>query len=199
VPTSDWQERLAGFEQAEGQPLSPVEHREGGTNVPETATCAHCGAPAQFLYFNDGKLRRQIRCKVCNRLSQLGKPLRKPKTHYWCPHCKHALYRWKRQALSTIYKCDHDHCPVYLKALSQLNANERELRKTKSSQFKLRYQYREYHFSPEHLRHPAPNSSKVDLDNIHNTSNVLGLVLAFHVSFAIAARKTAFQSLLLNK
>jgi hypothetical protein len=57
--------------------------------------------------------------------------------------------------------------------------------------FLLNYQYREYHFSPEHLRHPAPNSSKVDLDNIHNTSNVLGLVLAFHVSFAIAARKTA--------
>jgi len=159
--------------------------------VPATATCAHCGAPAQFLYFNDGKLRSQIRCKVCNGLSQLGKPLRKPKTRYWCPHCQHALYRWKQQTLTTIYKCDNDNCPVYLGALSKLNAKERELRKTKSSQFKLRYQYREYHFNPEHLRHAAPDSSKVDIDKIHNSPNVLGLVLAFHVSFAIAARKTA--------
>lgn len=159
--------------------------------MPETATCAHCRAPAQFLYFNDGKLRSQIRCKVCNGLSQLGKPQRKPKTRYWCPHCQHALYRWKQHALTTIYKCDNDTCPVYLAALSKLNADERELRKTKSSQFKLRYQYREYHFSQEHLRHAAPDSSKVDIDKIHNTPTVLGLVLALHVSFAIAARKTA--------
>ncbi len=39
--------------------------------------------------------------------------------------------------------------------------------------------------------HAAPDSSKVDLDKIYNTPNVLGLVLTFHVSFAIAARKTA--------
>lgn len=39
--------------------------------------------------------------------------------------------------------------------------------------------------------HAAPDSSKVDLDKIYNTPNVLALVLTFHVSFAIAARKTA--------
>lgn len=39
--------------------------------------------------------------------------------------------------------------------------------------------------------HAAPDTSKVDIDKIHNTPSVLGLVLAFHVSFAIAARKTA--------
>jgi len=159
--------------------------------VPVGTTCPHCSAPAGFLYFNDGKLRSQVRCKVCNGLSQLGKEKRKPKTHYWCPHCEHALYRWKQQALCTIYKCDNDKCPVYLKALDRLNAREKELRKTKSSQFKLRYQYREYHFNKEHLMHAAPDRSKVDLDKIHNTPNVLGLVLTFHVSFAIPARKTA--------
>lgn len=159
--------------------------------MPDAATCPHCGAPARFLYFNDGKLRSQVRCKVCSGLSQLGKPLRKPKTKYWCPHCQHALYRWKQQPLCTIYKCDNDNCPAYLKALANLNPEEKELRKTKSSQFKLRYQYREYHFNKEHLMHAAPDSSKVDLDKIYNTPNVLGLVLTFHVSFAIAARKTA--------
>jgi len=155
--------------------------------------CPHCDAPAQFLYFNDGKLRSQIRCKACHGLSQV--PHRpesgKLKTRYWCPHCTHALYRWKQQPLCTIYKCDNDKCPTYLKALAKLNAKEKELRKTRSSQFKLRYQYREYHFTKEHLLHAAPDSSKVDIDKIYNTPNVLGLVLTFHVSFAIAARKTA--------
>ncbi len=159
--------------------------------MPDGTTCPHCSAPAQFLYFNDGRLRTQIRCKVCNGLSQLGKEKRTPKTSYWCPHCKHALYRWKQQEFCTIYKCDYDKCPVYLRALAKLNTKERELRKTKSSQFKLRYQYREYRFNKEQLMHASPDSSKVDLDKIHNTPNVLGLVLTFHVSFAIAARKTA--------
>ena len=159
--------------------------------MPDATTCPHCGAPAQFLYFNDGKLRSQVRCKVCSGVSQLGKPFRKPKTKYWCPHCQHALYRWKQKQLCTSYKCDNDNCPAYLMALAKLNPQEKELRKTKSSQFKLHYQYREYHFNKEHLMHAAPESSKVDLDKIYNSANVLGLVLTFHVSFAIAARKTA--------
>ncbi len=171
--------------------LNPVKHRTPEQKVPECTSCPNCHAPAEFLYFNDGKLRKQIRCKVCHHLFQIDKPLRKPKTKFWCPYCFHALYRWKQQEHCIIYKCDYDKCPVYLKALQKLNANENELRKTKSSQFKLRYQYREYFFTKEHLMHAAPDTSKVDIDKIHNTPNVLGLVLAFHVSFAIAARKTA--------
>jgi transposase-like protein len=187
----DWQELMTGFRQAHHRPLWPVRHRNPKAKVPDGTTCPHCGAPSKFLYFNDGKLRTQIRCKVCNGLSQLGKDKRKPKTRFWCPHCQHALYRWKKQTLCTIYKCDNDKCPAYLKALAKLNTLEKQLRKTKSSQFKLRYQFRDYHFSKEHLLHSAPDSSKVDLDRIHNSPYVLGLVLTFHVSFAIAARKTA--------
>lgn len=56
----------------------------------------------------------------------------------------------------------------------------------------MRYQYREYHFTQTQLKHSKPDFSKVDLDKIHNSPDVLGLALAFHVSFAITARKTAF-------
>ena len=149
-------------------------------------------APASFLYFNDGKLRTQILCKICGALFQIGKKHRKLKTKFWCPYCNHALYRWKIQPLVTIYKCDYDLCPLYLSRIHKLNKMEKELRKTKSSQFKLRYQYREYHFKEHHLQPSKPDPSKVDLDKIHNSPHVLGLVLAFHVSFAITARKTAF-------
>jgi transposase-like protein len=55
----------------------------------------------------------------------------------------------------------------------------------------LRYQYREYHFQPAQLEPSAPFRLPVDLTRIHRRSDVLGLVLAFHISFALSARKTA--------
>lgn len=93
--------------------------------------------------------------------------------------------------METIYKCPNDRCPAYLKAKQRLNPNEKKLQKKRPSQFKLRYQYREYHFSQEQLQHSAPDPAKVDLAKIHHTPNVLGLVLSFHVSYALSARKTA--------
>ncbi len=118
------------------------------------------------------------------------RPSRKAK--YFCPHCHKALYRWKEQTLLTIYKCGNDHCPAFLKALNKLNASEKQLQEKKLSQFKLRYQYREYHFQPSSLKHSAPDKPKINLDRIHHRSDILGLVLAFHISCAITARKTAF-------
>jgi len=92
--------------------------------------------------------------------------------------------------LCTIYKCHNDLCPAYLKNLRSLNNDEKKLQKEKSSQFKLRYQYREYHFDDK-LHHSKPDDDSVDLLAIHNSPAILGLVLSFHVSFAIGARKTA--------
>jgi transposase-like protein len=63
--------------------------------------------------------------------------------------------------------------------------------KERSSQFKLNYQYREYHFNLKELDHSSPEKPTVDLSRIHNSENVLGLILAFYVSFAVPARKTA--------
>jgi transposase-like protein len=168
-----------------------VHHRNLKTKIPKNTKCPHCQAPATYLYFNDGKRKQQILCKLCGGLFQIAKPLRKPKTKYWCPYCYHALYRWKQQPLVTIYKCDNDKCPAYLCALRKLNQQEKQLQKTKSSQFKLRYQFRDYHFTEQHLKHCAPDQTKVDIDKIHHSANIMGLVLAFHISFAITARKTA--------
>lgn len=63
--------------------------------------------------------------------------------------------------------------------------------KKKSSQFKINYQYREYHFRPEELELSSPDKPPVELAKIHNSENVLGLILTFYVSFAVPARKTA--------
>ncbi|MDN3515104.1 MAG: integrase core domain-containing protein, partial [Candidatus Brocadia sp.] len=63
--------------------------------------------------------------------------------------------------------------------------------KTHSSQFKLCYQYRQYHFQFHDILHSSPQKPKIDLSKIHNSDNTLGLILTFYVSFAITARKTA--------
>ena len=65
------------------------------------------------------------------------------------------------------------------------------LQKQKSSQFKLRYQYREYHFDPGSLVPAAPQDNNARIDRIHNSLDTLGLVLTFNVSYGLSARMTA--------
>lgn len=190
LPKLDWQQLRAEYERSHAQPLTPVKRR-GGRALPAACRCAHCGAPHDFLYLNDGRQGSQLRCKVCGRLSQLASRHRPAKTPYWCPYCHSALYRWKQQPDCTIYKCPCDRCPHYLQKQRALQWNEKLLQQLRLSQFKLRYQYREYHFQPAQLAPSAPNRPTVDLTRIHRSSDVLGLVLAFHISFALSARKTA--------
>lgn len=124
---------------------------------------------------------------------QLNQRFRKnEKSKYFCPYCNLALFRWKVRKEVTIYKCSNDNCPHRTAALNKLNPSERSLQNKRSSQFKLCYQYREYHYKPNELNHCQPDNPKVDLTKIHNAPNVLGLILTFYVSFAITARKTAF-------
>jgi len=160
--------------------------------VPDQVVCLCCNAPHGYLYFNDGKKRSQIKCKVCGHLFQVQHRFRNwKKSKLFCPYCGLALFRWKVQKEVTIHKCSNDNCPHRLQAIAKLNPAERALQKERSSQFKLNYQYREYHFKPEELVHSTPENPTVDLTKIHNSENVLGLVLAFYVSFAVPARKTA--------
>lgn len=191
TPQLDWRDLLHTYQKQNNRPLKPVKHRKN-QKLPAKVVCPHCGAPAAYLYYNDGKKRSQIRCKVCGGLAQILKRFRPvKKAKYWCPYCGSAMYIWKQQELVTIHKCPNDHCPAYLGALNNLNPEEHKLRAQRSSQFKLRYQYREYHFNNEQLQHSKPDESKVDLAKIYNSSNILGLILTFHISFAIPARKTA--------
>ena len=58
--------------------------------------------------------------------------------------------------------------------------------------FTINYIYKEYHLSQEDVTHSAPTYFGDKIFRIYNSENVLGLVLAFYVSFAISSRKTAF-------
>jgi len=187
-PKLNWKELLNKHKQSHGKQLQPVSPKNPATKVPENTVCRICGAPSKYLYFNDGKRRSQIKCKVCSSLSQVH-PRNHIKAKYLCPHCGHPLYLWKERKDVSAYKCDYDKCPSYLANKAKLNLAERILSLVKSSQFKLRYQFREYHFTNEQLRHSAPEKKIL---NIHNSLNTLCLALTFHISMGLSSRKTAF-------
>ena len=100
------------------------------------------------------------------------------------------MFRWKIRLDVIMHKCDHHNCPYRINALKQLNPSEQNLRKSKSSQFKLNYIYREYLFEAKDLAISSPLKPTVDIRKIYNSPNVLGLILSFLVSFAMSARKT---------
>ncbi len=161
--------------------------------MPSTESCPHCHAPHQYLYYNNGKGCTQLQCKICTATFQADNRFKRAlKSKYFCPYCQHALYRWKARRHVIIHKCPNDNCHHRLNAINQLNPAEKALQKIKSSQFKLNYIYREYLFQANELEHSAPLKPLVDITKIHNSQNVLGLILAFYVSFAITARKTAY-------
>ena len=179
---------LTEYRNTHGKELQPV-RRNKVPSLLAHAHCQHCKAPAEYLYLNNGKRSTQVLCKVCKNVSS---PLNKRqfKAPYVCPYCGYTLYRWKNDAKVTIYKCDNDRCPKYLSALEKLNPKERKLRAQRSSQFKLRYQFREYHFSRKSLAPSAPDRPRVDLAKVQNPDFVVGLILAFHVSYGLSARAT---------
>ncbi len=189
----DYKLLLAQYQSAHDKPLRHVKQHTHSPKVPLHTVCTLCNAPHFYIYYNDGNRRTQLKCKVCGHLFQSNRRFRKNDTsQFFCPYCHHALFQWKVRKEVTIYKCCNDNCSHRIQALNKLNPSERLLQKKRASQFKLCYQYREYHFKPNELTHSLPDKPKVDLTKIHNAPNVLGLILTFYVSFAITARKTAY-------
>jgi len=192
----DWKKILADYQSKHNKIIKPVSAKDPNNKIPKFNICRHCGAPAEYLYFNDGKKRSQIKCKICANLSQIH-PKHSSKAKYYCPYCGRPLFLWKKQKFCFIYKCDYDKCELYLANLNKLNSVERLIRKTLLSQFKLRYQFREYHIPDEKLKTSSlPTIHHLVFSRLRNSLNTIALVLTFHVSFALSSRKTA---LLLRK
>ena len=70
-PQLNWKELLRDYQKERGYSLAPVKIKSPETQVPQGVICGVCRAPAKYLYFNDGKKRRQPKCKVCSSLSQV--------------------------------------------------------------------------------------------------------------------------------
>jgi len=188
----DWRKIQKKHEQETGKRIGIVRRRAESVAPPKKCICQHCGAPIRYLYLNNGKLSSQVQCKICKRTSPTDKPRRESKAKYWCPYCGKALSRWKEDGICTAYKCQDRQCGCYRKNLAALTPEENRMRQAgNTSQFKLHYLFREYHFAAEELPLARPEGSPVDLNRIHNNLHTVGLSLTLTVSFGLSARMSA--------
>ena len=71
IPSKDYKIILAEYKASCGKPLRPVKRHLQSPKVPDHLICPFCSAPHKYLYYNDGKKRTQLKCKVCNHLFQI--------------------------------------------------------------------------------------------------------------------------------
>jgi putative transposase len=174
-----------------GKPLKPVVYTNKSILVPQDISCPYCNAPHNYLYINNGNKKSQFLCKVCK--STFAKDFIHHNPKYYCPYCNHPLFKWKDEKDVTLYKCGNHNCSYYVDNYNKLNDQEIKLYLKNPGHFTLHYIYRDYHYKIEELNHSKPVKPVIDLNKIHNSQNVLGLILTFFVSFAISARKTALM------
>jgi putative transposase len=191
-PTDNWRKLKADYQERTGKTLRKVVRR-GNFKLPEHCYCEHCNAPSDYLYLNDGKKSNQLLCKICKKLSPSHRTRRESKAKYYCPYCSYALMEWKHRNTETIFKCPNKICSHFKRNFAKLTPEELEMRKQNkyTPNFKLRYQYREYHLSPSDLTPERPHDkTRVDLNRIHNNYHVVGLVLSMTVNLGLSSRQT---------
>ena len=188
----DWRELQKKHEHDTEKKILPVKRR-GRHAPPVGCRCTVCNAPRKFLYLNNGNLSSQVLCKICGSTSPTHLIKREKNGVYLCPYCTYILFKWKESGQHTTYKCPNRNCPHYLNNKMRLNEEERQILANQKyyPNFKLHYQYREYHLSPNDLKVIRPeNRSKVDLHHIRNSYHILGLVLTFTINLGLSSRLT---------
>jgi len=171
--------------------IKPISHRCKNRSE-KHIRCPHCHATHDYIYINNGKTQKSIQysCKVCKKT--FCKTPKKTMTKYLCPICGKALYKWKSRLLVTIYKCGNDLCPRYLDNKNSLSQKEKETQKIKSSQFKLRYCFREYSLNLKQIIKEELEVPVRELSKFRYSLSTIGLVLAFHITLKQSTRMTAF-------
>jgi len=183
-----WQyaELLEQYRVEHGKELKPV-RRRGGT-VPADAACPHCGAPPDYVKDNNGG-RGQYFCKVCASTFTIRKPTKDDEPY--CPFCYQKLLLYKSRKTFDVYRCYNVDCSYRQKKLSAMSAEQKALYKKSPFEFKLRYSYRKFHFIFTPLSKQNEYVPLVDLPRITASPHVLGLILTYHINYAIPLRKTA--------
>ena len=178
---------LENYRREHGKELKPV-RRRGDKVPPVDAVCPYCGAPREYAYDNNGG-RGEFWCKVCNQKFSILKPTKDDEP--FCPFCHYKLELRKKRKSFDIYRCHFDGCPFKKKKLSAMSADQKALFMKSPHLFKVRFIYRKFHFNFTPLSKQNEYVPIVDLPNITASPHVLGLILTYHVNYAISLRKTA--------
>jgi len=184
-----WQyaELLTEYRKKYGKELKPVRRR--GDNIPPIeAVCPYCGAPNDYVYDNNGG-RGAYHCKVCGSLFSISKPSKDDEPY--CPFCQSKLLLYKKRKSFDVYRCYWRTCPYREKKFSTMSAKMKAMFKESPYDFKLRYSYRKFHFKFAPLSKQNDYVPLVNLPNISASPHVLGLILTYHVNYALSLRKTS--------
>ena len=184
-----WQytELIEKYRFEHGKILKPV-RRRSGIIPPAEAICPHCGAPSDYVYDNNGG-RGEYWCKVCNSKFSIRKTSRDDEPY--CPFCHSKLVLYKKRKSFDVYRCYNRNCSYREKKFSAMTTKQKALFKESPHLFKLRYIYRKFHFNFTPLSKQNKFVPLVDLPRITASSHVLGLILTYHINYAIPLRKTA--------
>ena len=184
-----WQyaELLTEYRDKHGKELKPVKRR-GDNSPPEEAVCSYCGAPHIYAYDNNGG-RGEYWCKVCNSKFSISKPSKDDVPV--CPFCHSTLTLIKMRKNFDIYRCNFKSCPFRKKKISAMSAEQKALFKKSPHLFKVRFIYRKFHFKFAPLSKQNEYVPIVDLPAITVSHHILGLILTYHVNYALSLRKTA--------
>lgn len=185
-------EAKAIYELKHNKPLKPVFRHEGKSYPPKGTVCPHCGATHEYLSYNNGDKRTQIRCKVCEKTFSTQKTYSQQIVRK-CPHCGSKLSLIKSRNHFDIYKCTNPKCSHYKAELKKLSKEDKAKYKQNPSAFSLHYITRIFNASLDMLEKVQLRiePSKVDLSRIRNSKHVLGLVLTYYVNYGLSLRKTA--------
>ena len=191
LPVSFDEARVA-YEAKHNKPLKPVFRHKGKDYPAKGTVCPHCGATHEYLSFNNGQKKSQIKCKVCEKTFSTEKSYSQQVVRK-CPFCGKKLTLIKSRSSFDIYKCMSPKCSHYRAELKKLSKEDRKNYKQTPSAFSLHYITRVFNASLDRLEsiQLKIEPSKIDLTRIRNSKHVLGLALTYYVNYGLSLRKTA--------
>lgn len=191
LPIPFYQAKTA-YEEKHHRPLEPVFRKKGKIYPDKGTLCPHCGASHEYLSFNNGEKRTQIRCKVCENTFSTVKTYSSQIVRK-CPHCGNKLSLIKSRNHFDIYKCMNRKCPHFRQELNNLSPQDKQRYIIEPSAFSLHYITRVFNASLDVLEKVQRTlvPSKIDLARIHNSKHILGLALTYYVNYGLSLRKTA--------
>ena len=185
-----WDDLIPYYVKRYGKTIKPT-FRRTECDIPDDCTCPTCNAPKPYLSWNDGKKKKQIRCKICLNLHSSSENNRFSKSSKLrCPHCSNILVPKKNRKHFVIHKCTNPKCPYYLHNLKKVDKKDLAEDYGKNK-YKLHYIYREFQidFFKMDLDSLPKNASSLNFSKFDQ--NILGLCLSYKINLGLSLRKTA--------
>lgn len=188
----DWNDLIPYYRERYGKTVKPV-FRRGECDIPEDCTCPACNAPFQYLLWNDGRKRSQLKCKVCQTLFSHDAKTRFAKTHALkCPYCSHTLVAVKDRKHFTVHKCVNLKCPYYLHNLKKVDREDLDGEGgNRRYRYKLHYIYREFNVDFFRMDPDSLPKNASSLRFTRNNAHIMGLCLTLRVNLGLSLRKTS--------